>query len=99
MKQTLHLDPGLSSRSLLELICLAAEEQDLFHKEFREYDSQGDEIQKEEVSYYLVKKSKSAEVLKEQGVEKDLSLSAFILLGVFLLMGFEVFYIKRRGDL
>jgi hypothetical protein len=44
-------------------------------------------------------KGKSAEVLKEQGTERNFSLSILLLLLVFLLMCFEVFYIKRRGDL
>ncbi|MBN4049162.1 BatA and WFA domain-containing protein [archaeon AH-315-M20] len=47
----------------------------------------------------LEKEDESTEVLKEQGIEKNFSISALILLVVFLLMCFEVFYIKRRGDL
>jgi len=47
----------------------------------------------------LKEESESMEVLKEQSTERNLGLSAFILLLVFLLMCFEVFYIKRRGDL
>ncbi len=47
----------------------------------------------------LEEESESGKVLKEQSTERNFSLSALILLGVFLLMGFEVFYIKRRGDL
>ncbi|MFH0868067.1 MAG: BatA and WFA domain-containing protein [Candidatus Woesearchaeota archaeon] len=47
----------------------------------------------------LKEKTESAEVLKEEGIEKNFSLSVFILLGVFLLLCFEVFYIKRRGDI
>jgi hypothetical protein len=44
-------------------------------------------------------KSESYEVLKEQSTERDLSLSIFILIAIFFLMLFEVYYIKRRGDL
>ncbi len=47
----------------------------------------------------LREKSESAEVLTEQSTERDFNLSNFILIGVFLVMAFEVFYIKRRGDL
>jgi len=47
----------------------------------------------------LETESESADLLKEKGVERNFSLSILILLLVFLLMGFEVFYIKRRGDL
>ncbi|MBW2976555.1 BatA and WFA domain-containing protein [Candidatus Woesearchaeota archaeon] len=47
----------------------------------------------------LEEESEGAEVLKEEATERNFSLSAFILLAVFLLMCFEVFYIKRRGDL
>ena len=43
--------------------------------------------------------SESAAVLKERSVKKNFSLSIFILLLVFLLLLFEVFYIKRRGDI
>ncbi len=43
--------------------------------------------------------SESAEALKEEGVERNFSLSVLLLVGVFLLMCFEVFYLKRRGDL
>ena len=43
--------------------------------------------------------SESAAVLKERSIEKNFSLSIFILLLVFLLLLFEVFYIKRRGDI
>ena len=46
----------------------------------------------------LEEDSESAEVLREKGVEKDFDLSILILILVFLLMLFEVFYIKRRGD-
>ncbi|MAE42591.1 hypothetical protein CMO93_02375 [Candidatus Woesearchaeota archaeon] len=47
----------------------------------------------------LEKEDEGTEVLKEQGIEKNFSISALILLVVFLLMCFEVFYIKRRGDI
>ncbi len=47
----------------------------------------------------LKEKSESAEVLKEQGVERNLSLSVLLLIGVFLLLCFEIFYLKRRGDI
>ena len=57
----------------------------------KESDVIGESVLKEE--------GESAEVLKERGVEKNFSLSILILLGVFLLMCIEVFYIKRRGDL
>ena len=57
----------------------------------KESDVIGESVLKEE--------GESAEVLKERGVEKNFSLSILILLGVFLLMCLEVFYIKRRGDL
>ena len=57
----------------------------------KESDVIGENVLKEE--------GESAEVLKERGVEKNFSLSILILLGVFLLMCIEVFYIKRRGDL
>jgi hypothetical protein len=59
-------------------------------------DEKESEVTKESV---LKEKSESAEVLKEQGVEKNLSLSSLILIGVFLLLCFEVFYLKRRGDI
>ena len=57
----------------------------------KESDVIGENVLKEE--------GESAEVLKEGGAEKNFSLSILILLGVFLLMCLEVFYIKRRGDL
>lgn len=57
----------------------------------KESDVIGENVLKEE--------GESAEVLKEVGAEKNFSLSILILLGVFLLMCLEVFYIKRRGDL
>jgi hypothetical protein len=47
----------------------------------------------------LKEKTESTEVLKEEGVERNLSLSALILLLVFLLLVFEVYYLKRRGDI
>jgi len=47
----------------------------------------------------LKEKSESVEILKEQGVERNFSLSVLLLIGVFLLMCFEVYYLKRRGDL
>jgi len=47
----------------------------------------------------LEEESESTQVLKEKGFEKDFSLSILILILVLLLMIFEVFYIKRRGDL
>jgi hypothetical protein len=47
----------------------------------------------------LKEDKESADVLKEQGIEKDFSLSMILLLIVFALLMFEVFYIKRRGDL
>ena len=47
----------------------------------------------------LEKEGENTKVLKEEGIEKSFSVSALILLIVFLLMCFEVFYIKRRGDL
>jgi len=50
-------------------------------------------------SSVLEKESESTKILKEQGIERNFSLSALILILVFLLLGFEVFYIKRRGDL
>ncbi len=50
-------------------------------------------------SSVLEEESESIEVLKEQGVEKNFSLSVFILFIVFLLLCFEIFYLKRRGDL
>jgi|TARA_B100001964_G_C14242946_1_gene605981 hypothetical protein len=59
-------------------------------------DEKESEVTKESV---LKEKSESAEVLKEQGVEKNLSLSVLILIGVFLLLCFEIFYLKRRGDI
>jgi len=43
--------------------------------------------------------SESAEVLKENSNEKNFSISALFLVIVFLLLLFEIFYIKRRGDL
>ena len=47
----------------------------------------------------LETESEDAEVLKEAGTEADFSISPLILLLVFLLLVFEVFYVKRRGDL
>tara|TARA_Y100000310_G_scaffold241784_1_gene245878 strand:+ start:41944 stop:43806 length:1863 start_codon:yes stop_codon:yes gene_type:complete len=43
--------------------------------------------------------SESTDVLKQRGVEKNFSLSSLILLVVFLLLAFEVYYLKRRGDI
>ena len=59
-------------------------------------DEKESEVTKESA---LKEKSESIEVLKERGVEKNFSLGVFILIAVFLLMSFEIFYIKRRGDL
>ncbi len=59
-------------------------------------DEKESEVTKESA---LKEKSESMEVLKEQGVEKDFSLSVLLLIGVFLLLCFEIFYLKRRGDL
>jgi len=50
-------------------------------------------------SSVLKEESESSKVLKEKGIERDFSLSILLLILVFLLMVFEVFYIKRRGDL
>jgi len=50
-------------------------------------------------SSVLDKESESTKILKEKGVERNFSLSALILILVFLLLGFEVFYIKKRGDI
>ena len=47
----------------------------------------------------LKEESKSAKILKDRSIEKEFNLSALLLIAVFLLMCFEVFYIKRRGDL
>ena len=47
----------------------------------------------------LEDEDETTEILKEKGVEKNFSISPLILLVAFLLLGFEVFYIKRRGDL
>ncbi|MBI2208354.1 BatA domain-containing protein [Candidatus Woesearchaeota archaeon] len=47
----------------------------------------------------LEKESESSDVLKEASTERDFSISPLILIAVFLLLCFEVFYIKRRGDL
>jgi hypothetical protein len=47
----------------------------------------------------LEEESGSLEVLKEQSLERNLSISPLILILVFMLLAFEVFYIKRRGDL
>ena len=47
----------------------------------------------------LKEESESAEVLKEEGRQTNLSLSPMLLILVFLLLCFEIFYIKRRGDL
>lgn len=47
----------------------------------------------------LEAEDENAEVLKEAGTEADFSVGPLILLLVFLLLAFEVFYIKRRGDL
>ena len=59
-------------------------------------DEKESDVAKESI---LEEKSESTEVLKERGIEKDFSLSTFALAAVFLLMSFEIFYIKRRGDL
>ena len=59
-------------------------------------DEKESEVTKESV---LKEKSESAEVLKEQGIERNFSLSVLLLTGVFLLLCFEIFYLKRRGDL
>jgi len=59
-------------------------------------DESESDVTKESV---LEKESESTKVLKEQGIERNFSLSALILILVFLLLSFEVFYIKRRGDL
>lgn len=47
----------------------------------------------------LEEESENLVVLKEQSTERNFSLSVLILLLVFLLMVFEVFYLKRRGDI
>jgi len=47
----------------------------------------------------LKEESESAEALKEEGRQTNLSLSPLLLMLVFLLLCFEIFYIKRRGDL
>ncbi len=47
----------------------------------------------------LKEEGESAEALKEEGRQANLSLSPLLLILVFLLLCFEVFYIKRRGDL
>ena len=47
----------------------------------------------------LKKESESVDVLKDQGVERNLSLGILLLLIVFFLLVFEVYYLKRRGDL
>ncbi len=47
----------------------------------------------------LNEESESAETLKEEGRETDLSLSPLLLVLSLLLLCFEIFYIKRRGDL
>ena len=47
----------------------------------------------------LEKESESSDILKEASTERDFSISPLILIAVFLLLCFEVFYIKRRGDL
>ena len=47
----------------------------------------------------LEDEDETAELLKEKGVEKNFSISPLILLAAFLLLSFEVFYIKRRGDI
>jgi len=47
----------------------------------------------------LEEESENLDVLKEKSTERNFSLSVFILLLVFLLMVFEVFYLKRRGDI
>lgn len=59
-------------------------------------DEKESDVTKESV---LKEKSESGEVLREQGVEKNFSLSVLLLIGVFLLLCFEVFYLKRRGDI
>jgi hypothetical protein len=59
-------------------------------------DEKESDVTKESV---LKEKTESAEVLKEQSVERNLSLSLLLLIVVFLLMCFEVFYLKRRGDI
>ncbi|MBL7056165.1 BatA and WFA domain-containing protein [Candidatus Woesearchaeota archaeon] len=41
----------------------------------------------------------TGEVLSEQGVEKNFSISPVILILVFILLLYEVWYVKRRGDL
>ena len=41
----------------------------------------------------------TADILKERSRERNFNLEILLLLGVFLLMCFEIFYIKRRGDL
>jgi len=41
----------------------------------------------------------TGEVLSEQGVEKNFSISPLILILVFILLLYEIWYIKRRGDL
>ncbi|MBI2651384.1 BatA domain-containing protein [Candidatus Woesearchaeota archaeon] len=47
----------------------------------------------------LKEEGKSAEALKDRKAERDFSFSVLLLVVVFLLMCFEVFYIKWRGDL
>jgi len=47
----------------------------------------------------LEKESDDADVLKEASTERNFSISPFILIIVFLLLAFEVYYLKRRGDL
>jgi hypothetical protein len=59
-------------------------------------DEKESDVTKESV---LKQEDESAEVLREQGVEKNFSLSVLLLIGVFLLLCFEVFYLKRRGDI
>lgn len=41
----------------------------------------------------------TSDILKEKSKEKDFNLDVILLSAVFLLLCFEVFYIKRRGDL
>jgi len=47
----------------------------------------------------ILEKEKAADILEEEGRERNFSLDVLLLSMVFLLMCFEVFYIKRRGDL
>lgn len=47
----------------------------------------------------LEKESENSDILKEASTERNFSVSPLILILVFLLLAFEVFYIKRRGDL